>query len=57
MTKGAQSGAFDDLEGLGQDGREIQDGGDVYVWLMHVLIWQKPTKHCKAIILQLKINT
>ena len=56
MTKGAQSGACDDLEGLGQDGREIQDGGDVYVWLMHVLIWQKPTKHCKAIILQLKIN-
>ena len=25
-------------------------------WLIHVDIWQKPTQHCKAIILQLKIN-
>ena len=27
----------------------------VYLWLIHVDIWQK-TKFCKAIILQLKIN-
>ena len=26
----------------------------VYLWLIHVDIWQKPTQHCKAIILQLK---
>ena len=26
----------------------------VYLWLIHVDIWQKPTKFCKAIILQLK---
>ena len=42
-------------------GREI--GGDfrreetyVYLWLIHVHVWQKPAQYCKAIILQLKIN-
>jgi hypothetical protein len=28
----------------------------VYLWLIHVNVWQKPTEHCKASILQLKIN-
>ena len=28
----------------------------VYLWLVHVDVWQKPTQHCKAVILQLKIN-
>ena len=28
----------------------------IYLWLIHVTIWQKPTQYCKAIILQLKIN-
>ena len=28
----------------------------VYLWLIHVDIWQKPTQYCKTIILQLKIN-
>ena len=28
----------------------------VYLWLIHVDIWQKPTQYCKASILQLKIN-
>ena len=28
----------------------------VYLWLIHVDVWQKPTHYCKAIILQLKIN-
>ena len=27
-----------------------------YLWLIHVVVWQKPTQYCKAIILQLKIN-
>ena len=31
-------------------------GTYVYLWLNHVDIWQKQTQHCKAIILQLKIN-
>ena len=26
----------------------------VYLWLIHVDVWQKPTKFCKSIILQLK---
>ena len=37
--------------------RGLQEGGDVYTCdLIHVDIWQKTTQHCKAIILQLKIN-
>ena len=28
----------------------------MYLWLIHADVWQKPTQHCKAIILQLKIN-
>ena len=28
--------------------------GRVYLWLIHVDVWQKPTQDCKAIILQLK---
>ena len=27
-----------------------------YLWLIHVGVWQKPSQHCKAIILQLKIH-
>ena len=26
----------------------------VYLWLIHVDVWQKPTRFCKAIILKLK---
>ena len=41
----------------GGGGRETQDRGViyVYVWLNHIDVRQKPTQHCKAIILQLKI--
>ena len=28
----------------------------LYLWLIHVDTWQKPTQHCKVIILQLKIK-
>ena len=28
----------------------------VYLWLIHVDVWQKQTQYCKGIILQLKIN-
>jgi len=27
-----------------------------YLWLIHVDVWQKPTQHCKASILKLKIT-
>ena len=37
-------------------GRETQEGGDMYVylWLIHLAVWQKPRQHCKSNILQLK---
>ena len=37
-------------------GRFKREGTYVYLWLIHVDVWQKPTQYCKAIILQLKIN-
>ena len=35
-------------------GRFKREGTYVYLWPIHVDIWQKTTKLCKAIILQLK---
>ena len=32
------------------------EGTYVYLWLIHVDIWQKQTQHYKAIIFQLQIN-
>ena len=37
-------------------GRFKSKGTYVYLWLIHVDVWQKPTQYCKAITLQLKIN-
>ena len=38
-------------------GREVQKrGAYVYLWPIHIVVWQKPTLHCKAIIFQLKKN-
>ena len=34
------------------DGRELQEGISVYPWQIHVEVWQKTTKFCKAITLQ-----
>ena len=43
-------------DGVGH-GREIQEGGAyVYLWLIHVDIWQKPTQYYQGITRQLKIN-
>ena len=41
---------------MGWEAGGRQEGTYVYLWLIHVDVWQKPTQHCKAIILQLKIN-
>ena len=41
-----------DGEGAGMDVR--REGTWVYLWLIFVDAWQKTTKFCKAIILQLK---
>ena len=35
-------------------GRFKTEGMYVYLWLIYVDVWQKTTKFCKAIILQLK---
>ena len=37
-------------------GRFKREGTYVYLWLIHVGAWQKPTQYCKAIILQLKMD-
>ena len=37
-------------------GGSKREGTYVYIWLIHVDAWQKPTQYCKAIVLQLKIN-
>ena len=34
----------------------MREGTYVYLWLIHVDIWQKTIQYCKATILQLKIN-
>ena len=31
-------------------------GAYLFLWMIHVVIWQKQTQHYKAIILQLKIK-
>ena len=33
-----------------------RDGICVYLGLIHIFVWQKPSQHCKEIILQLKIK-
>ena len=33
-----------------------REGTYIYLGLIHVDTWQKPTQYCKAIIFQLKIN-
>ena len=44
----------DKLEGWGGvGGKGKREGTYVYLWLIHVDGCQKPTQHCKAIILQL----
>ena len=49
----------DNLEGrdaVGVGGRLKKEGTYAHLWLMHIVLWQKPTQHCKAVTLQLKIN-
>ena len=49
MTRSSNWGS-DNLEGWDQVG----GGTYVYLWLIHVDVWQKLTQYYKAIILQLK---
>ena len=43
----------DDLEGMGR-GRSKREEIAVYLWLIHFVVQQKLTQHCKATIPQLK---
>ena len=42
--------------GAGVGGRFRREGIYVYLWLIHVVLWQKQIQYCKAITLQLKIK-
>ena len=42
--------------GIVVGGRLKKEKIDVYFRLIHIVGWQKPTQHCKAVILQLKIS-
>ena len=55
VTQGAQ--LWDDLDSW-DGGRVTQEEGDICVGilLIHFVVQLKLTQHCKAIILQLKIN-
>ena len=37
----------DDLEGWGKGRRLRSQGVYVLLWLICVVVWQKPTQHCK----------
>ena len=58
MTQGTQTGALQQPRGMEWGGRwegvSRGRGQMLYLWLIHVHVWQKPTKFCKATILQLK---
>ena len=43
----------DDLDGWGEvvGGRLRREGTYVYIWLIHFVVQQKLTQHCKATIL------
>ena len=51
-------GLCDNLEGWDgvRGGRFKGEGTYAYLGLIHAAVWQKPTQHYKAIILQLKIK-
>lgn len=53
------SGLCDNLEGGGmmRGWRVVQkEGTHVQLWLIYIFVWQKPTRYCKEINLQFKIN-
>jgi len=37
-------------------GRLTRAGIYVYLQLIHIVVWQKPTQHCEAVMLQFKKN-
>ena len=63
VTQGAQPAMFNDnlegWDGVG-GGQQVQEEGGIYIythlWLIHTVVQQKPTQHCKALIPQLEVN-
>ena len=53
-SKAPNVGALGQPRGLGWGGRFRIGGIHVYLWLIHVDIWQKPSQYCKVIMLQSK---
>ena len=49
-----KQGLYINLEGWDGEGGGWEITTYVYLWLIHVDVWQKPTQFCKAIILQWK---
>ena len=49
VTQGAQPTALCQPRGVG--GEFKREETDAYLWLIRAAVWQKPTQHCKAIIL------
>ena len=59
LTQGTQTGTLwqPRAGGMGWELEKVQEGVTyLYLWLIRVAVWQKPTQYCKAIMLQLKIN-
>ena len=52
ITQGAQPHALWRSRGVGW--RFEREWPCIYLWLIHIIVWQKRTHHCKAIILQFK---
>ena len=53
MTQGTQMGTLYQPTGVWM-GREVEgrfkkEGTHVYLWLINVDVWQKPTQYCKEI--------
>ena len=63
--RGSKEISSDKNEGRGYSKKCTYEGGGrgytrertyVYLWPIHVAVWQKSSQYCKAIILQLKIK-
>ena len=54
-SRAPKVGALGQPRGIGWGGRWVGGSGlggtHVYLWLIHVDVWQKPSLHCKVIIL------
>ena len=37
-------------------GRFKREGTHVYLWLIHIDVWEKPSQYCKVSIFQIKIK-